>query len=113
MMDGGKRRSETVKLASPANLDHVIYGLNPTLVPGYPELPIKYKTVQRVINSRVLFNSFSRRQPGTSVALVPGWRLEKELKRTLEFITRWTVLYLIGSSGYFTSEQCYCVVTVQ
>lgn len=62
-MDGGKRRSETVKLASPANLDHVIYGLNPTLV--------------------------------------PGWRLEKELKRTLEFITRWTVLYLIGSSGYF------------
>lgn len=37
----------------------------------YPELPIKYKTVQRVINSRVLFNSFSRRQPGTSVGFRP------------------------------------------
>jgi hypothetical protein len=34
-MDGGKRRSETVKLTSPANLDHVIYDLNPTLVPGW------------------------------------------------------------------------------
>lgn len=34
-MDGGKRRSETVKLTSPANLDHVIYDLNSTLVPGW------------------------------------------------------------------------------